>query len=72
MIKDIVVELLDIDEETFNKCQRKLDDIDAYYFWNPARGGRSIIINNAGEKLVANSSIPFNRHYEDYLSGKRN
>ena len=72
MIKDIVMELLDIDEETFNKCQRKLDDMDTYYFWNPARGGKAIIINSDGERLIASSGIPFKKHYDDFVVGRRN
>ena len=71
MLKDEVMKTLNIDEETFNKCQKKLDEINGWYFWNPQRGGLSMIITENGEKLVANSSISFKRQYHDFIKGKK-
>lgn len=69
---DDVMEILDIDIETFKKCRKKINEIDAWYIWNPARGGKSVIIDSRGEKLVANSSVSFNKHLQDFKGGKRN
>lgn len=51
---------------------KKIDGLDAYYFWNPIRGGIAVIIDDKGEKLAATSSISFNKHLQAFLDGKRN
>jgi hypothetical protein len=71
-IMQIVIEILGIDECTYSHCQKELPEIDGWYFWNPIRGGKSMIINRNGEKLVANSSVSFDRHLSDFISGRRN
>ena len=43
-----------------------------WHFWNPDRGGISVILNEAGEKLAVGSGIPFSRHLKAFLDGKRN
>ncbi len=43
-----------------------------YYFWNPVRGGISVIINDECEKLAAVSGVKFEKHLEAFLNGKRN
>lgn len=58
-------------EEAESHC-KEINDIDAYYFWNPARGGLSVIVNSNGEKLAATSSVNFDRHLEEFKKGRRN
>ena len=36
------------------------------------RGGRSMIVNRQGERLVAKGFVPLERHVEAFRSGRRN
>lgn len=54
------------------KHYKEIPEIDAYYFWNPVRGGISVIINKNGEKLGATSSVSFEKHVKAFQEGKRN
>lgn len=58
-------------EEAMNH-RRKIPELDAYYFWNPIRGGIAVIVDSHGEKLAATSSVSFERHLQAYLDGRRN
>lgn len=51
---------------------KKIPEIDAYYFWLPVRGGTPVIINSNYEKLGASSAVPYDKHLEAFISGKRN
>ncbi len=59
---------VDVAEENF----KELPDMDAYYFWNPIRGGIAVIVGRDGEKLAASSGINFEKHLQAYIDGKRN
>lgn len=50
---------------------RFLDDADAYRFFQPVRGGASIIVARDGTFLFANSSVPPTRHEEAFVAGRR-
>ncbi|MGY1846793.1 hypothetical protein [Blastococcus sp. SYSU DS1021] len=50
---------------------RRLEDVDGYYFWQPVRGGGALIVSADGSLLFANSSVPFDRHKEAFLAGRR-
>lgn len=50
----------------------KLADQNAFYIWNPIRGGKAVIIDHNGEMLGAASSISLEKHVEAFISGKRN
>lgn len=63
---------LNLTEEEVQKYHKEVPEIDGYYFWNPIRGGRSVIINHQGERLVATSSISFEEHLKAFMEGKRN
>ena len=71
-IESIVMDSIHITRDNLQKCMRVVKEIKGRYYWNPVRGGLAIIINEDGEKLVANSSIPFEKHLEAFKSGKRN
>lgn len=49
-----------------------IDEIDGYYFWNPIRGGISVIIDKNGEKLSACSRVKFDDHLKEFKNGRRN
>lgn len=67
-----VVKKLHMSVEDVKKYCKEVPEIDGYYFWQPFRGGISIIINNVGEKLCATSSISFEKHLKAFKEGKRN
>lgn len=50
----------------------EIADEKLHYFWNPIRGGVSLIINDEGEKLAASSSISFEQHLQAFKNGRRN
>lgn len=53
------------------KCKAE-PEIDGWYFWIPSRGGAGVLINNDNEVLMAGSAIPYKKHLEMFISGKRN
>lgn len=67
-----VAKRLHMSVEDVKKYCKEVPEIDGYYFWQPFRGGISIIINNVGEKLCATSSISFEKHLKAFKEGKRN
>ena len=58
--------------ETAKTNYKEIPEIEGYYFWNPIRGGISVIINKNGEKLAATSSVSFEKHLAAFIDGKRN
>ena len=68
----IVSNELNLTEEDVQKYCKEVPEIDGYYFWNPTRGGLSVIINHQGERLCATSSISFKEHLKAFIDGKRN
>lgn len=51
---------------------KEIPEIEAYYFWNPIRGGLAVIINSNGEKLAATSSVSYETHLQAFIDGRRN
>lgn len=64
--------VLELSEEEVQKHCKEVPEINGYYFWNPVRGGLSVIINKDGEKLGATSSISFAEHLRAFMDDKRN
>ena len=58
-------------EEAIKNC-REISELNAYYFWQPVRGGLALIIAASGEKLRASSAISFEQHLKAFKEGKRN
>lgn len=69
---EVVASLLKMKIEDVELHSKKVPNSDAYYFWNPARGGNSVIISPNGEKLSATSSVNFEMHVKAFISGRRN
>lgn len=65
-------EILNIALDEAEKNYKEISEINAYYFWNPTRGGISIIINESGEKLGATSGVSYEKHLQAFRDGKRN
>ena len=75
MNKDILEKaatIIGVSTEEAQKYSKVIDGINAIYFWNPVRGGKSVIIDEEGEKLAATSSVSYERHLKAFLEGKRN
>ena len=51
---------------------KKIENMDAYYFWSPGRGGLAVIVSSDGEKLAATSAVNYEKHLKAFLDGKRN
>ena len=68
----VIANLLNLSLEEVKNNSKKLDDCDANYYWNPVRGGLSVIVASNGEYLVATSSVSFEKLLEEFKSGKRN
>ena len=69
-IIDYVSKTLDLSREEAIKNSKVIEDGLTYY-WNPERGGGSIIVNEKGDYLAAVSGVNFNQHLEDYKKGER-
>jgi hypothetical protein len=50
---------------------RQLPAEAAIHFWDPARGGGSVIVAADGSYLFANSSVKWDCHLNEFLSGLR-
>lgn len=66
-----ITEKLQITIDNLSTNSKRLDDIKATYYWNPIRGGQSIIVSDDGKYLMANSSVDFNKLLEEFKMGKR-
>lgn len=58
--------------ETVKDNCKRVDELDAWYFWSPERGGKAVIVDASGEKLAATSAISFEKHIEEFKNGRRN
>lgn len=72
IIIDFVKESLGLSDAEINNNFRELPEIHAFYFWSSKRGGNAVIINEQGEKLIANSAVRFDDHLKAFIAGKRN
>lgn len=69
---EIAAQVMKVPVEEAEKHCKSIPDTDAYYFWNPARGGIAVIVAKNGEKLGATSSVSYERHVKEFLNGRRN
>lgn len=69
---EIAANVMHVTFDEAEKHWKAIPEHDAYYFWNPVRGGISVIINEKKEKLGATSSVSFERHLKAFLDGRRN
>ena len=67
-----VAKKLHMSVEDSKKHYKEVPEINGYYFWNPVRGGNSVIINKDRERLCATSSVSFAEHLKAFKEGKRN
>ena len=72
ILAEIAAKVMKVSVEEALKHSKKIPEQDAYYFWNPVRGGIAVIVSTQGEKLGATSSIGFEKHLKAFLEGRRN
>ena len=70
-IVKIASDVLKVSDEEVQEHYKEVPEIGGYYFWNPIRGGNSVIINKDRETLCATSSISFEEHLKVFKEGKR-
>lgn len=71
-IMKIAAETMKVPIEVAEDNFKELPEQDAFYFWNPVRGGIAVIVGNDGEKLGASSGVSFDQHLQAYVDGRRN
>jgi hypothetical protein len=68
----IAAEALNMQQEEIQKYQKYISEYEAYYFWQPIRGGSAVIVGKDGGRLIAGSAVRFEDHLKEYLHGRRN
>lgn len=53
------------------KNSRELPAHAATHFWDPSRGGGSVIVATDGTYLFADSAVSWDRHLGDFVAGHR-
>ena len=71
-IIEIAAKVVKLPEDEVVKHYRELPEINAYYFYNPIRGGIGVIVDENLEKLGATSRVSFERHLQAFKDGRRN
>ena len=71
-IAGIAAEVLGTDTENVIEHSKEITEIDGWYFWQPEKGGLSVLINSAGEKLAASSGVGLAEHIAEFKNGRRN
>ncbi len=67
-----VTSALGVTSEDAKRNCKEIPEINAFYFWSNQRGGKAMIINENGERLIASSAIRYDDHVKAFVSGKRN
>ena len=70
-IIDYVCELLKLSKEEALNNSKKVNESLTYY-WNPIRGGISLIVDDEGNYLAATSSVNFDVLLNKFKAGDKN
>lgn len=54
-----------------NIKQKRVEELEATYYWADIMGGKSVLLHDSGEFLIADSSICLEKHIQAYTEGKR-
>lgn len=68
----IAAETIKVPIEKAKQNMKEIPELNAWYFWNPVRGGLAVIVDASGEKLGATSAVSYEKHVKAFLEGKRN
>lgn len=66
-----ISQLLKMHVEEVEKYSDTIEELNALYFSVPEKGGHSFIVGEDGSFLYADSTIDFNKHLEQFKTGKR-
>lgn len=69
---EIAAQVLKVSASDAAQHCKEIPEENAYYFWNPVRGGAAVIVAENGEKLGASSSVSYEKHLAAFRSGRRN
>lgn len=67
-----ISKILDMHHNEVKKNSKRIPEENATYYYNPARGGKCVIVSDDGSYLSATSSVNFDRHLEEFKTGRRN
>lgn len=67
-----ISKILDMHHNKVKKNSKRIPEENATYYYNPARGGKCVIVSDDGSYLSATSSVNFDRHLEEFKTGRRN
>ncbi len=70
-IIDYVSKILELSKEDTLKNSKKIDN-NLTYYWNPMRGGISLIVDDKGNYLAAVSCVNYDKLLKDFKNGQRN
>lgn len=68
---DLAARYLQVPRSVVEANNRDFPEVDAVYFWEPTRGGGSLLIGTDETMLFANSSVTLDAHLDAFKSGKR-
>jgi hypothetical protein len=68
----IASEILGVTVDEVRKNSKTVSEENAFFCWNPVRGGLQMIIRETEEKLVLGSAFSFEKILAMFQEGKRN
>lgn len=68
---DLAAQLLNISVDEATEYHSVIEKEKMIYVSVPEKGGESILVDNKGEVLYADSSVGFSKHLEEYKKGTR-
>ena len=71
-VLNLAMQTMKVSKEIVLQHNKYVSEINAYYFWNPVKGGIAVIINEECERLGATSAVSFDKHVAAFKEGKRN
>ena len=68
-----ISKLLECEANKVEETAKRIEEINATYYYNPVRGGRSIIVDDDGSYLLlVSSAVSFDEFLNEFKSGRRN
>lgn len=65
-------QLLDMPTANVHLNSKRVSEVNATYYYNPTRGGKSIIVSDDGSYLATGSATSFEKLLEEFNNGRRN
>ena len=67
-----ISKLLDIEISDLNTSSKRIEESNATYYYNPIRGGKSVIVADDGTYLATGSAMNFEELLKEFNNGRRN